>query len=279
MKLSKMVWVLLAFVLLLPAAAFADLDSITKFGSDIYLAKDTVVAKAVAVGGDVTVAGKVEGDVAAIGGNVILEDSATVLGNVVTVGGAIAKAPKAVIKGEIIEIGVPANEVIATSLQRGEIPLLGLSLVFLQLLIFLAVLILALVTVAYCTKQVGVTSFACEKKFWRCFWVGLLELILLIPITLLLVVSIVGLAFLPLWIILVIAALFFAKVAVSQLIGKLLLAFFKVTRKPMLLEVTLGLVILALLSMIPVLGWLVKAVLVLAALGAVTLTRFGTQKA
>jgi hypothetical protein len=266
MKLSKMVWVLLAFVLLLPAAAFADLDSITKFGSDIYLAKDTVVAKAVAVGGDVTVAGKVEGDVAAIGGNVILEDSATVLGNVVTVGGAIAKAPKAVIKGEIIEIGVPANEVIATSLQRGEIPLLGLSLVFLQLLIFLAVLILALVTVAYCTKQVGVTSFACEKKFWRCFWVGLLELILLIPIT-------------PLWIILVIAALFFAKVAVSQLIGKLLLAFFKVTRKPMLLEVTLGLVILALLSMIPVLGWLVKAVLVLAALGAVTLTRFGTQKA
>jgi hypothetical protein len=282
MKLWKPIFLCLVLILSLSVsasiAAAAD-SGITKIGSDVYVAKDVSADKVAVIGGSAKIDGQIQGDVAAIGGSIILGDTATVLGDVVAIGGTVQKAPNAIIKGEIVEISIPGHKAVVGAMNKGELPLLGISIALFCLLAFLGALILALVVVAFYTKQIGNTSFACEKNAGKCFWVGLLGLILIIPIALLLLVSIVGIVFIPVWILLVVAALFFGKIAMSQLIGKKLLQLFKIAKKPMLLEVILGIVALAFIAMIPFIGGLIKMILVTIALGGVILTRFGTEKA
>ena len=62
--------------------------NITRLGSDIEIEADqVVVGDVVALGGDVTIAGHVEGDVAAMGGDVFLKSTARIDGDVVCMGG------------------------------------------------------------------------------------------------------------------------------------------------------------------------------------------------
>jgi hypothetical protein len=282
MKRWKVVFMLLALILSLSLSASiasaAD-NGITKVGSDVYVAKDVSADKVAVIGGSAKIDGQVQGDVAAIGGSVVLGDTATVLGDVVSIGGTVQKAPNAIIKGEIVEIVIPGHKAVVGAMNRGELPLLGISIALFCLLAFLGVLILALIIVAFYTKQIGNSSFVCEKSAWKCFWVGLLGLILIVPVALLLLISIVGIVFVPIWVLLVVAALFFSKIVMAQLLGKKLLHLFKIAKKPMMLEVVLGILALFFISMIPFIGWLIKLILVTIALGGVILTRFGTEKA
>jgi hypothetical protein len=55
----------------------------------------------VAIGGSIAVDGAVKGDVAAVGGSIILDDNASVSGDVVAVGGRVSRHPTATVKGEI----------------------------------------------------------------------------------------------------------------------------------------------------------------------------------
>jgi len=54
-------------------------------------------------------------------------------------------------------------------------------------------------------------------------------------------------------------------------------AFRKNSNRPFL-EVTIGVLVVGLITLVPVLGWIVKFVLAMAGLGALILTRFGTRK-
>jgi cytoskeletal protein CcmA (bactofilin family) len=75
--------------------------NITRLGSDIVIAADqVVVGDVVALGGDVTVAGRVEGDVAAMGGDVYLKSTARVDGDVVCMGGRLNEESGASVGGQ-----------------------------------------------------------------------------------------------------------------------------------------------------------------------------------
>jgi len=276
MKFFRIFALSLILLISITSIVYAGDKGITKFGSDIYIEKNTSVDKAVAIGGSIKVVGNVQEDVVAIGGNVELTNSAIVLGDVVTIGGKLKKAPGAIIKGEIVEIGVPGSGAWG---RKESMSMWGLGFVLFKLASFAGVLILALILVAFATKQIGMASSAAEKNGWRSFWVGLLAMISIVPIALLLLVSIVGIIFVPLWGLLVVTAFFFAKVVLSQLIGKKLLKLFKIDKKPMPLEVALGLIVLSLIGMVPILGGIALWALGTIALGAIVLTRFGTQKA
>ena len=63
-----------------------------------------VAGDAVAIGGSVTVSGEVTGDVAAVGGNLTLEAGAEVLGDAVSVRGEVDIDDEAKVRGQIIEI-------------------------------------------------------------------------------------------------------------------------------------------------------------------------------
>jgi hypothetical protein len=66
---------------------------------------ETIEGDVVAVGGSVTVRGKVLGDVVAVGGNVRLESHAAVKGNVVCVGGTLEREDGAEIGGQNVSVG------------------------------------------------------------------------------------------------------------------------------------------------------------------------------
>jgi hypothetical protein len=78
------------------------------FGGPLYV-YGKVAGDAVAVGGSVTVSGEVTGDVAAVGGDLTLEAGAEVLGDVVSVGGAVDIDDEAKVRGQIIEVPFGPN--------------------------------------------------------------------------------------------------------------------------------------------------------------------------
>lgn len=259
------------FAIALPAAMDTQVD-LVKFGENIFVPRGAAVESAVAIGGSVNVAGNVRDDVVAVGGNVVLDSSAVVGGNVVVVGGKIVKLPGAIVRGEAKQVNVPA----ATMATGAN--LLALGGIIISILITLAYIILASLTVIFFRKQVGGTSYKIEKKFWLTFWWGLLGIVLVPLICILLVVSLIGIFFVPLFIMLVAAAGFFGYIAASQLLGKKIYAYLKLKGKPMGLEVLLGIVVLFLLGLLPFIGWIFTCLASMVGLGAVMLTRFGTVK-
>lgn len=83
--------------------ATADL---VRVGEDITVeANETIEGDVVAIGGSVTILGKVKGDVVAIGGNVRLDSQASVRGDVVCVGGSLDREEGAEIGGQNVSVG------------------------------------------------------------------------------------------------------------------------------------------------------------------------------
>lgn len=98
--------------------------SIVRLGSDILIDSTDVVDDAVvALFGNVTVHGRVGGDVVAVLGSVKLEPGSTVEGDAVAVGGALEQAPTAMVHGQSVSLsflpiraGIPPLRALAIAL-------------------------------------------------------------------------------------------------------------------------------------------------------------------
>lgn len=266
-----LVFFLSPLALALPAAMDSQVQ-LVKFGENIFVPPGAEVESAVSIGGSVNVAGSVRADVVAIGGNIVLDSSAVIGGNVVSIGGKVIKMPGAKVMGESKQISMGA-----TTMATGA-KMLALGGIILSILITIAYIILASLTVIFFRKQIGGTSYKIEKKFWQVFGWGLLGIILIPVICILLVVSLIGVFFVPLFIILVAAAGFFGYIAASQLLGKKIFVYLKQKGKPMGMEVLVGIVVLFLLGLLPFIGWIFTCLASIVGLGSVMLTRFGTVK-
>jgi hypothetical protein len=277
--LKKMLLVLLV-VILGSSIGFAGSkddggQSIVKFGENIEITRDMEVETAVSIGGSITVYGKVLEDVVAVGGSIDLKNSALVGGDVVSVGGGIEKAPGAIIKGDIVEASVPGIAPMISACSSGDV-LKGWAAF--SILSFIAFLVLVAILVALFGPQLGAVSERIEKELMRTFLFGLLACFLFVPIIILLVISFAGIILIPVWAVLAAIALLFGYIAAAHFIGRKVLAAFKVTKTHMMAETLTGVVLLALVGLVPVIGFIIKAVVGCMGLGSVVLTRFGMQK-
>lgn len=271
----------LFFVLLLLAPSFAALkvlespppektDGTVKIGENVVIPPGSDVTSAVAVGGSVTVGGKVKEDVVAVGGDVVLLPTAVVGGNVAAVGGKIDKAAGAVVKGEITEVKFPAGMIM-----KG----LGWGIAVISLLSFISFLILAAILIALFGKPLGITSYYIERLPGHALLWGFLGAILVVPLVILMLISIIGIPFIPVFLIILAAACIFGYIAASQLIGKIFLRLIRVYNKPMMIETLTGLIVLFIISLLPIFGCIVKIIFGLMGLGAVIVTWFGAKQA
>ena len=269
-------------VLIIASPSFAALQGLNqdvnkdmvKIGEDVVVPNNTIVKSAVAINGNVIVEGLVQKDAVAVGGNVILKSKAKVIGDVVSIGGKIKQEPGATIVGKETAISLGKFGALPSFITTKNMVLAG---AFISLMSIFAMIALALLIVAFFPHNIGRISYYSERAPWSSFFWGLLMLLLVVPIIILLVVSIFGIVFIPVYLIVFIAAACFGLVAVSQLIGKKVFQALKVYNKPMMLEVLVGVLIIALVNLIPVLGGLVKAIVVTIGLGAVWTTRMGTR--
>jgi hypothetical protein len=241
--------------------------SIIKIGSDVHIENDMRVENAVSIGGSVYVEGIVEGDAVAVGGTIHLGEEAIIHGDAVTIGGTIDKAEGAMIYGTIVDVGTFDFENIFDgkhffSGHRGIpkffmiIPLIGLF----ALVLLLSILIpTELSTVASNIKNEPIVMF---------LW-GVLGIILIVPLAIMLAVSIIGIALIPLEILAVFLASLIGYIAVAIIIGKKLLKALNNDIPSIILSAILGVLILWLVGLIPIFGSIVKVIAWILGFGAV----------
>ena len=267
--MKKYIQLILTIVLFagLTSGLLANDRSIIKIGSDVHIEKDMRVEDAVAVGGSVYVDGIVDGDAVAVGGTIHLGEESIIHGDAVTVGGTIEKAEGAMIYGTTVDVGSFDFENIFAGKHffgghRGIpkiftiIPLIGLF----ALVLLLSVLIPAeLGTVASNIKNEPIIMF---------LW-GMLGVILIVPLAVMLAISIIGIALIPLEVLAVFLASLIGYIAVAIIIGKKLLRALNKDNPSVILSAILGVLILWLVGLIPIFGSIVMVIAWIIGFGAV----------
>lgn len=246
-----------------------------------------VIGNVAVAGGSLTVSGRISGDVSVFGGRVDLRSPAVVEGDVATFGGELTQEEGATINGQVVE-GFGAGRSAQpptittpqppqpTSLLRIMLNYIWQVLGAIGLALALAALgLLALVMFPQQTERVAKTAVAAPVVT---FGVGVLTLLIVLGLSTILAVTICLAPIAVLLILISAVAWIFAWVALGWLVGQRLLEAFKLRNPNPLLEAILGIFLITLLwRAVPCLGWLFWFIITSLGLGAIVLTRFGTQ--
>jgi cytoskeletal protein CcmA (bactofilin family) len=264
-------------------------------GSAIVEDGATVNGSVVLFGGNLTVNGTVTGDVAIIGGSVSLGSAAHISGNLTTVAASLDRAKGSLVDGQIYNTATswvgnngnsnnpqPVIPVVPAipPIKIGFNPLVSVMNAFGQ---SLGIAILAMLLMLFLAPHADRVAHATIAQPLTAGGLGLLTVVVA-PIAI--VLSIVTLIGIPLALIIVVAlvvAVAFGWIAIGYEVGQ---RFTKAIHQNWHPAFSAGLGTFALtlvakvLTGIPVLncvGWLVPFLLSMAALGAIIMTRFGTQ--
>lgn len=277
-RLGAVLLLMLGMLLGPAAAAAAGSNSIVKIGSDVIIEAGQKVRSVVTIGGQITVSGNVEKSVTAIGGSVVLTRTAVVGGNVTALGGVIVMARDAEVGGSLTEIN--SSNLVETFSAAVSSEWEGWSWIFamISLAIFIAILVVAMLTVALLPKPVRIVAEAITENTFKVVLCGILGLVLIAPLALLLTISVVGIALIPLEMIVVVCSVLLGFIAVGQIVGRKALSIFRRANPGALRETFWGLIILWLIGWLPYIGWMIKALAIVVGLGATLVTRFGTYQ-
>jgi len=261
----------------LAAATNGSTGSIVRIAGNIVVEKDQVVhGDVVSVFGNVQIHGTVYGDVVTVLGNAEVSSTGSVLGDAVSVLGNLETAHGSSIAGSKV------NVVGINNFRSIPIPSLNLNLLtrrafnfnlvnqLLKLItnVLLAVLIVALFPVPVTRVLKGI-----EGNPGRMVLIGLLAWVIIIPLTVLVALTIIGI---PIAILLGIAVWIAGRLGTAALaifIGRALLK--DTQSEPAVAAV--GALLMGAVTMIPIVGGMVGLVVSLVTLGAVAVTRFGTR--
>jgi hypothetical protein len=271
--------VLIAMLLLgTTTLARAESSLMFRIGQDVLIDEGTTVRHVVAIGGQVTVSGVVEHHVMVVGGSVVLTSTAIVGGNILAVGGVIVVGKGADVQGSMTEIDASDIADAAETVINGDWE--GWSWVFaiLSIFIFIVMLIMALLVVAFIPKPLSIVASAIQGNVFRVTLWGLAAMVSVVPLAMLLTISVIGIVLIPLELTLVACAVLIGFSAVAWIIGRKIFSLLGKKGQSMLRETFWGLIVLWLVGWIPYVGMLVKVCAVVIGLGGVFLTRFGTAE-
>jgi hypothetical protein len=241
-------------------------DTVVRLGNNIVIEKGKEVGGAVSIGGDVEVYGHVLKDVVCVGGTVLLGQYAVVRGDVVSVGGTVIRQEGAQVHGSITIVDTSELSSLFSVWPGCSFPQLPRTYGFFS---FLGFMIIALIVVSLIPDTVGFISFNIEHGTVKVFLWGILGAVLILPITIILAISIVGIVLIPLHVILMASAFLMGYIAFVQLLGKKITVLIKKPNKPILLETLIGSIALWFIGFVPFLGWLVKALAAILGFGGV----------
>jgi cytoskeletal protein CcmA (bactofilin family) len=244
-------------------------------GSHLQVSENEVLEEIVVIAGSADIHGQVE-KLVIIGGRVRLFSTAKVLKELNTIGGHLEVDPGAVVTGKSVSVGMPMSDeswgLLFKNIKDSKVGQFFRSDVT-QFLLFL-VKILALMSFAVVgyyvapSYQLSVLKRLSSQPGQSVFW-GFISLILVIPTTIILALSVIGLPIMPLQ--LTLYFLFFvygyiqsANFIFSFISNKIPIKMFK----NYYLSIFMGLLCLELLSKVPVLGDLLKWTIIFMGFGA-----------
>jgi hypothetical protein len=277
---KKLTWggLLVVFLLFSPLCAFAESMTIVEFGDDITITEDQAVKHIVSVGGQVTVYGKVEGRIWAIGSSVVLSPTAHVERGIITVGGIIVLGTGSRVEGPLMEINASNFTDVLGHVLTGDWEGWSWVFAFMSIAFYLSLLLAAILLSALIPRSIMVISMSIQTSpYLSVFW-GLLAVILAVPLAALLVISVIGVTLIPLELALLFAASLVGFVAASRLTGHYIFRFCKRPDQTCMKETIVGLTCLWFVGWMPYLGGIVKVLALILGLGGVLMTRFGTYR-
>lgn len=244
---------------------------VVAFGGSIEMLGE-VRGDVVAVGGSVTVDGIVSGDVIAVGGSVALGPNAQVGGDLTVVGGSVSRDPQAVVRGETSRVSFADG----IRLGFGDFTFYNWRWFGFPFSLFTVVglFALALVVLAVIPEKVHAIEQYMESNAGRSIMIGLLAVVLVVPLTVVLVLTIIGPVVLWLGFL---AAKLVGYVALVSLVGRKVSERFSIDGAS-IWGVVIGVVIVAALRYTPVIGGLFSVAATLWSVGAVIDTKFGTNR-
>lgn len=247
---------------------------LTVIGGNVDLDRNSTVNGNVAViGGNVVVDGNINGDLTVIGGSVNLENHAVVQGALNTVGGSVERASGAIVKGQMNNNPTGIVPTMRTPVIGNNTNLRSPLMVIFQ---SLALAALAVIVTLFAPAYLERTSHTAQAAPAASGGVGCLTLLVLVvmAITIILIpVSLIGLLAAGL-------ATLFGWIAIGLLVGR---EFAILVKKPWTDPISAGVGTLVIsllagtLNIIPCIGWLAGVIASLIGLGAVILSRAGTQ--
>jgi hypothetical protein len=260
-------------------------------GSALVESGATVTGDVVVFGGTASIDGRIEGSVVGVGGTLTLSDQAVVEGDLSTIGGTFNREPGAIVGGGVLTgINIPNLSLVPPRFSIPEWP--GIRSIFRQdfnpfwkgawfvLRSLLGAAFAALIVMFIPNSTERVSQTAVNQPFLS----GGVGCLTAIVVPLALVILAVTLILIPVSLLgglLLVAAWFFGRIAIGLEIGRRLGNVFG-RSWPSPLAAGAGTFLLSVVvdgagSFIPCVGWILPAIVGAVALGAVILSRFGTQ--
>lgn len=275
-RIRKLILVFIAAFLVITIAgvAVAQQDNdiqIFKMGTDVTVQEKQVMTDVVAINGNVTILdeGKVTKDAVAIGGDVILKTNARVGGDAVAIGGEIIKEPGAMVGGDEVAIFSNARVLLDRYGLLGTTYLVNtaFSLIFLIVIFAFGVFLLLLLP----SHLQSIVATMHQHPFKSGIW-GLGGIVGITLFVALFAGSVFGFLLIPIANLAFVVAGLLGAITTGLWIGKKVL-----TRKEKpFIPFLVGMLILAIISLIPLAGGLIILMLDLFGFGAVLLSRAGT---
>lgn len=247
---------------------------LTVVGGNVALDQNSTVNGNVAVlGGNVVVDGNINGDLTVMGGSVNLENHAVVQGALNTVGGSVERASGAIVKGQMNNNPTGIAPMMRTPVIGSNTNLKSpLTVIFQSLALAALAVIVTLFAPGY-VERAGRTAQAAPAASGGVGCLTLLVLVVMAITIILIPVSLLGLLVAGL-------AILFGWIAIGLLVGR---EFAILVKKPWSdpINAGVGTLVISLLAgalnIIPCIGWLAGVIVALIGLGAVILSRAGTQ--
>ena len=249
----------------------------SKVGWDIYSAGASVEVKGPvggniwAAGANVVIANEVGKDVNVsvdTEGQIILYPEAKVGGNLTYKAGS---EEQLVLKDGAEVIGKISKKAIVVPSQAEWKKFFGGAYLFFKVVSLFGLLVIGLVLVSLIPKIILEVKEVMVKKSWVSLGWGLVYLILTPVIVILLMITIIGLPLAFIIIPLYVIGLYLSKILVGFVIGLLIfdnLAKDKKYKGSLIWPLVLGLLVFVVVTSIPFVGWIIKLLLILWALGA-----------
>ncbi len=252
-------------------------EDLTVVGGNATLEEEsTVNGDVVVIGGNVLVDGQVNGDLMAMGGMVTLGDHAVVQGQVHTLGGTVERSSRAVVEGKDLGNSRGPGPITAVRTPGVNISFEPITATLMAIFQAMALAALAVVINLFAPRPMERTGQSAMLQAPASGGVGCLTILVLavMAVTIILLpVSLLGMLIAG-------AAVLFGWTALGLILGRRMAAWLnQIWTDPVSAGVgTLTLSLLtSIIGAIPCIGWTVPFFVGMIALGAVVLTRFGTQ--
>lgn len=252
-------------------------------GGPLTVKSGETVKNAVAYGGAVTVepGAKVTGDAVAFGGDVVIKDQAEVSGDAVAFGGRVVREGAAKVGGEEVSFGgtgiasamaahaVKANQAV-TPTDDDEGKGLSLATFLVQFVVFF---VFGFVLMVLAPQRMKGLESAIRAQPVVSGVVGFLALLVAVPLTLFLLITIIGI---PVAAVMWLALAFVVPMGLAAIANSVGTAIpMGRVRRTQAMVLALGLLLLLVAAQVPVLGPLMMSLAVCVSLGAALRTRLG----